>query len=180
MTSATGITGNPRLIKRFLNALSIRMAMSRAQGVGVDESVLAKVLLFERCGDPKAYAALIKSVMDSDQGKPVFLADWERGAIHGESLALKAPWDEPFITDWLRLPPQLGDRDLRGVLYVSREHMPLIMPEDSLSSETVELLWALLEHPDMAGSVKDRLGAVESRQHIPIAPTGRFSMPDAA
>jgi predicted KAP-like P-loop ATPase len=141
---------------------------------------LAKVLLFERCGDPKAYAALIKSVMDSDQGKPVFLADWERGAIHGESLALKAPWDEPFITDWLRLPPQLGDRDLRGVLYVSREHMPLIMPEDSLSSETVELLWALLEHPDMAGSVKDRLGAVESRQHIPIAPTGRFSMPDAA
>ena len=62
MTSASGISGNPRLIKRFLNALSIRMAMSRAQGVGVDESVLAKVLLFERCGNPKAYAALIKSV----------------------------------------------------------------------------------------------------------------------
>ncbi|MBH2019190.1 MAG: hypothetical protein I8H91_06440, partial [Burkholderiales bacterium] len=53
MTSAIGISGNPRLIKRFLNALSIRMAMSRAQGVGVDEAELAKVLLFERCGDPK-------------------------------------------------------------------------------------------------------------------------------
>lgn len=160
MTSATGITGNPRLIKRFLNALYIRMAMSRAQGVGVDESVLVKVLLFERCGDPKAYAALIKSVTESTEGKPAFLADWEQKATAGEALALKAPWDEPFITEWLRLPPQLSDRDLRGVLYVSREHAPLIMPEDRLSSDTVELLTALLEHPDMASSVKDRLRAV--------------------
>lgn len=160
MTSATGITGNPRLIKRFLNALSIRMAMSRAQGVGVDESVLAKVLLFERCGNPKAYAELIKSVTESDQGKPTFLANWEQKVIAGESLELKAPWDQPFITEWLRLPPQLGDRDLRGVLYVSREHAPLITPEDRLSSEVVELLTALLEHPDMASSVKDRLGSV--------------------
>lgn len=160
MTSATGISGNPRLIKRFLNALSIRMAMSRAQGVGVDESVLAKVLLFERCGDPKAYAELIKSVTESNQGKPVFLAKWEQKAIAGEPEKLNAPWNESFITDWLRLPPQLGDRDLRGVLYVSREHAPLITPEDRLSSETVELLTALLEHPDMANSLKDRLASV--------------------
>lgn len=160
MTSASGIMGNPRLIKRFLNALSIRMEMSSAQGVGADESVLAKVLLFERCGDPKAYAALIKSVTESDQGKPVFLEDWEQRAIAGETLKLDPPWNESFITDWLRLPPQLGDRDLRGVLYVSREHTPLITPEDRLSSETAELLTALLEHPDMADSVRDRLRAV--------------------
>ena len=32
MTTASGIVGNPRLIKRFLNALSIRMAISDAQG----------------------------------------------------------------------------------------------------------------------------------------------------
>ncbi len=167
MTSATGIAGNPRLIKRFLNALSIRMAMSRAQGVGVDESVLVKVLLFERCGEPKAYAALIKSVTESAQGKPIFLMDWEQKAIAGEPLEQKAPWDEPFITEWLRLPPQIGDRDLRGVLYVSREHAPLITPEDRLSSEASELLTALLEHPDMASSVKDRLSAV-SRPEVSV------------
>lgn len=159
MTSATGINGNPRLIKRFLNALSIRMAMSYAQGVGVDESVLVKVLLFERCGDPKAYAALTKAVTENNDGKPTFLTAWEEKAIAGESLQaeLKAPWDAPFILDWLRLAPSLGDCDLRGVLYVSREHAPLIMPEDRLSSEAIELLTALLEHPDMASSIKDRL-----------------------
>src|SRR3546814_12119851 len=56
MIGATGISGNPRLIKRFLNALAIRMTISKAQGVGVDEAVLAKLLLFERLADPKAYA----------------------------------------------------------------------------------------------------------------------------
>lgn len=160
MTSATGIAGNPRLIKRFLNALSIRMAMSHAQGVGVDESELVKVLLFERCGDPKAYAAIIKAVTESVDGKPMFLVDWEQKAIAGEKLEQKAPWDDPFIAEWLRLPPQLGNRDLRGALYVSREHAPLIMPEDRLSSDAVELLEALLEHPDMAASIKDRLMAL--------------------
>jgi predicted KAP-like P-loop ATPase len=34
MTTASGVRGNPRLIKRFLNALAIRMSISRAQGVG--------------------------------------------------------------------------------------------------------------------------------------------------
>lgn len=160
MTSATGIAGNPRLIKRFLNALSIRMSMSNAQGVGVDESELAKVLLFERCGDPKAYLELIKSVTESDDGKPAFLVEWEQKAIAGEATERKAPWDDPFIAEWLRLPPQLGGRDLRGALYVSREHTPLITPEDRLSAEAADILEALLEHPEMAGSIKDRLVAL--------------------
>jgi predicted KAP-like P-loop ATPase len=43
------------------------------------------------------------------------------------------------------------------VLYVSREHAPLITPEDRLSSEGAELLTAILEHPDMAGDLKERL-----------------------
>lgn len=160
MTSATGIAGNPRLIKRFLNALSIRMSMARAQGVSVDESALAKVLLFERCGDTKAYVALIKAVSESDTGKPAFLLEWEQKAVADQELPRPDPWNESFISEWLRLPPQLGDMDLRGILYVSREHTPLITAEDRLSPEAVELLEALLEHPDMASSLKDRLAAL--------------------
>lgn len=157
MTSATGIAGNPRLIKRFLNALSIRMSMSRTQGVSVDESALAKVLLFERCGDTKAYVALIKAVSESDDGKPALLIEWEQKAVAGQEASRPDPWKEDFISEWLRLPPQLGDMDLRGVLYVSREHAPLITAEDRLSPEAAEQLEALLDHPDMAGSLKDRL-----------------------
>jgi predicted KAP-like P-loop ATPase len=160
MATASGVAGNPRLIKRFLNALAIRMSISKAHGVGVDEAVLAKMLLFERLGNPKAYAALTKAVAENDQGKPAFLAEWEEKANAGQKLELDAPWDDPFVEEWLTLYPRLADRDLRGVLYVSREHAPLITPEDRLSSEAADLLGALLEHPDMAAGLKDRLAKV--------------------
>jgi predicted KAP-like P-loop ATPase len=157
MTGATHIAGNPRLIKRFLNALSIRMAISRAHNVGVDEAALAKMLLFERCADPPAYVALAKAVVEDEQGKPRLLAEWEEKANAGDEVVLKAPWDTDFIREWLTIPPRLADMDLRGILYVSREHAPVILPEDRLSSEGAELLAAILEQPEMAGELKDRL-----------------------
>ena len=160
MVSASQIAGNPRLVKRFLNALSIRMAISRAHDVGVDEAVLAKMLLFERCGNPKAYDALIAAVNNDPDGKPVFLAEWEQKAAAGEEIELEQLWDDPFIREWLAITPQLADTDLRGVLYVSREHAPLITPEDRLSSEGAELLTAILTSPDMAESLRDRLLAL--------------------
>lgn len=157
MTTASQIGGNPRLIKRFLNALSIRMAISNAHGVGVDEAVLAKMLLFERCAAPAAYNELTKRVNNDDGGKPHFLAEWEETAFKGEKVKLNEPWDDPFIQEWLTMPPRLADLDLRGVLYVSREHAPLITPEDRLSSEGAEVLTAILEHPDMAAEMHERL-----------------------
>jgi predicted KAP-like P-loop ATPase len=157
MTTASRISGNPRLIKRFLNALAIRMTISRAHGVGVDEAVLAKMLLFERCGSAKAYGELASAVAAAPQGRPAFLAEWEETAHAGKELKLDGAWEEPFIKEWLALPPRLADKDLRGVLYVSREHAPIMTPEDRLSSEGATLLAALLAHPDMASELVDRL-----------------------
>jgi predicted KAP-like P-loop ATPase len=157
MTGATQIAGNPRLIKRFLNALSIRLAISRAHGVGVDEAALVKILLFERCGDPAAYAALAKAVAEDEEGKPRLLAEWEEKANAGEALTLQAPWDTDFAREWLTIPPRLADRDLRGILYVSREHAPLITPEDRLSSAGADVLTAILQQPAMATELRDRL-----------------------
>ncbi|HEU5400812.1 MAG TPA: P-loop NTPase fold protein [Terriglobales bacterium] len=164
MATASGIGGNPRLIKRFLNALAIRMAISRAHGVGVDEAVLVKVMLFERVANPKAYAELTKAVSENSEGKPFFLSEWEDKANAAEELKLAGPWDDPFVREWLTLPPRIAYRDLRGVLYVSREHAPLITPQDRLSSEAAGLLSALLEHPDMAATVKDRLSKLSKTE----------------
>ena len=136
------------------------MTISRAQGVGVDEAALAKMLLFERLGNADAYKLLLVSVTSSESGRPEFLGDWEEKASKGTPPELKAPWDDNFVREWLTLPPRLADHDLRGVLYVSREYAPLITPEDRLSSTSIELLAALLEHPAMAANLKDRLEKV--------------------
>jgi predicted KAP-like P-loop ATPase len=157
MTSATNIAGNPRLIKRFLNALSIRLAISRAHSVDVDEAALAKMLLFERCGNPQAYAELAKVVNENTDGKPSILSEWEQQTDSSQELTLSKAWDEPFVHEWLALPPKLAEMDLRGILYVSREHAPIITAEDRMSSEGMDILKALLEHPGLAKELHDRL-----------------------
>ena len=157
MVSASQIAGNPRLIKRFLNALSIRMAIARLHNVAVDEAVLAKLMLFERSGPSIAYTELIRVVNENEGGQPTFLASWEEKALAGQELELDGPWDDAFVREWLTLQPQLANIDLRGALYVSREHAPLVTPEDRLSSSGAELLTAILENPDMSASLGDQL-----------------------
>lgn len=146
MTKARQIAGNPRLIKRFLNTLSIRLATAKAQKVNVDGTALAKMLLFERCGNEAAYSKLVREINDHENGKPIFLKAWEEAATKGEETKdLPSEWKDDFTQDWLALSPTFHDFDLRSVVYVSREHMPIITAMDQLSSESVELLAALVE-----------------------------------
>ncbi|KAA0114394.1 P-loop NTPase fold protein [Mycolicibacterium sp. P9-22] len=161
MTTSDKIAGNPRLIKRFLNALSIRMTISSAQGVGVDEAVLAKLLLFERVALPATYAALTSAVNTDPDGKPRLLAPWESAAAKDEEFEPDTAWDSAFVREWLALPPMLADHDLRGALYVGREQAPLITAADRLSSEAAALLSALLETPELAGAVKESLKGLQ-------------------
>ena len=145
MTSARQIQGNPRLIKRFLNTLYLRLATAKAQSVTVDEAVLAKLLLFERCADENAHAKLLRDVNDHAEGKPAFLKSWEESAAAGESSPdLPPEWSGVFEKDWLALSPALNDTDLRPAVYVSREHMPIITKADRLTSDGAKSLEALM------------------------------------
>lgn len=164
MTTSPAIGGNPRLIKRVLNALSIRLAIAKAHGVAVDEPVLAKLLLFERLADPRAVVDLLARISSTEDGKPGFLKEWEDAALEGKPAKREAPWDGSFIDEWLSLPPALSDEDLRGALYVSREHAPLVTAEDRLSSEASDLLNGLLTEPAMALSLKTRLGSIPRQE----------------
>lgn len=145
MASSSQIAGNPRLIKRFLNTLAIRLSIAKAQGVSLDEGALAKMILFERCAAEEAHAELIKRINESDTGKPVFLAESERKISLGEDVEkLPLSGDSDFIREWLALDPPLADMDMRAIIYVSREHMPIITPSDRLSSIAAEAMEALL------------------------------------
>lgn len=146
LTSSKNIAGNPRLIKRFLNTLSIRKSIARAQGVNVDEPALAKMLLFERCGSEAAYGELLSAVNESGDGKADFLNAWEAAAEKDpKAVPLEGDWNTDFVREWLTLDPPLGEYDLRGIVYVSRERMPIITAADRLSSEGANVLEALLK-----------------------------------
>jgi len=159
MTTASRIKGNPRLIKRFLNALSIGMSIAKGQGISIDEAHLTKILLFERCGNRRAYDELRKAVNEDSDGRAHFLSDMESAVQEGKELTCSDAWqeDKAFVREWLKLPPNLADVDLRAVLYISRDHAPLITPDDQLTSEGAEVLKLLVEFPKLSGKYQERL-----------------------
>lgn len=170
MTTSDKIAGNPRLIKRFLNTLHIRLATAKAQKVGVDESTLAKLLLFERCGKEEAYRQLVRAVNDSEEGQPQFLEQWETAALKGEEFKPEPPWDDAFALAWLALEPPFAQQDLRAAVYVSRDHMPIVMASDQLSAGAADLLEAVLKvSTQVSIPLTEKLKALSAREQALIS-----------
>ncbi|KQN26020.1 hypothetical protein ASE86_07580 [Sphingomonas sp. Leaf33] len=168
LTSSPEIRGNPRLIKRFLNSLALRASLAERQGVAVDEEVLMKLLLFERCGTAEAYGALLSSVNVSADGRSNKLKQMEE-AVRGETSApLDKPFDVPFVRDWLLLDPPLGERDLRAAAYVSRDNFAIIGRPDELSPEALELLDALLAATQPSPPLTEKAKALSYRDAAAI------------
>lgn len=146
MVSANGITGNPRLIKRFLNNLMIRDSVAKAQGLTIAFDQLVKLQLFERCAPPVAFEYLVKKVAEREDGKALFLMEIESALAAGESFDFPNPsWDDPFVADWLKLNPRLGGIDLRPLLYLSRDRTVSLASFDELSPDGRALLEGILE-----------------------------------
>ena len=162
MTTGVGINGNPRLIKRFLNALEIRMSIAKAHGVGVSEEIVAKILLLERLGSDDALSELASAVNSSDDGVFAPFAVWEECALNGAPLELTAAWNNEFTKSWLTIKPGLAGLDLRGAMYVSRDRLPSITSESRLSDKAADLLAALLENPATGESHRKKLEAVST------------------
>lgn len=137
MASSVKISGNPRLIKRFLNTLSIRLKIAQGEGITVEEATLAKILLFERCCSGASFNHLVRRVNSSDSGIVDELARLETDAQEGDGGDLPDPWkkDSEFILEWLTLPPALAGVDLRAAVYVSRDTHPLMTAADVMSRD---------------------------------------------
>jgi len=158
MVSAQGIEGNPRLIKRFLNNLVIRNELAKAQNINIGFDQLVKLLLFERCASKNAFEYLVKQVVESDDGKVEVIKEIEETLATGNTPDMpEASWDVPFIHDWLKLNPRLGDVDLRPLLYLSRNRSLSLASFDELSPEGRALLEGILEADTIMAPIVARL-----------------------
>jgi predicted KAP-like P-loop ATPase len=144
LATADNIKGNPRLIKRLLNALEIRKKVAALNGITVDSELLIKMLLFERCASAGAFDYLSQQVLQDESGKPSFIKDLEDSIATGNEF--KAPdtnWESDFIKKWLLLPPALGEIDLRPLIYLSKDRSLPFAAYDELSPEGNRILEAL-------------------------------------
>lgn len=168
LASSTSILGNPRIVKRMLNVVRMRVRVAALREMPVDEALIAKVALFERCMDEKAVAHLYSIINVAAGGKPEVLAALEKQLEDSAKFeeACPDPWKAKvdLLRDWIRLDPQLSAIDLRPIVYLSRETTPLRVLRAGLSSDAAEAL-AVLKRTTNTSSPS----ATAALQSIPAA-----------
>lgn len=149
---AEGTKGNPRQIKRFLNALLVRQAIARARGFAdqIQQPALAKLMLAERF-QPDFYEDIARMAMVADEGKVTELHLFEE-RVRGDGKKEKSTknpeaeaedkteaktrkiiekWSErDWLKAWARIEPALGDIDLRPYAFVARDKKILSVASD--------------------------------------------------
>ncbi len=138
---AEGTKGNPRQIKRFLNALLVRQVIAKARGFGdqIKQPVLAKLMLAERF-QPDFYEHISMCAMSAGDGKVGELlaleasgqskkikkgskstskrsSDKEQPPDHEGAKWLRRDW----LKRWFQIEPKLSMEDLRPYVFVARD-----------------------------------------------------------
>lgn len=138
---SSAVNANPRLMKRFLNTVYLRQALSAPQGIKLDIAALAKWHLLERCDESLA-EALASQVHSDNDGRVDILADAESAAAG--QVELPEPFkNNPFTRQWLQLPPVLGTEDLRPLLHLSRDSGTRDFGDDNMTPDSRKLRDAL-------------------------------------
>jgi predicted KAP-like P-loop ATPase len=169
---ASGLLGNPRQCKRFLNTLVMRLEMAQSRKVVLKQRVLAKLMLLEYF-KPEAFKVLA-DLQAVQSGKPKELAvaetaeagqsaEPEKAAkesirMHGKgreptatTTATEMPvWlRDDWVKDWLAMEPPLAQEDLRPYFFFSRDVLgPLAGAAQRMSPQAQEILAELAQESE--------------------------------
>ncbi|ENU42741.1 hypothetical protein F985_03633 [Acinetobacter seifertii] len=137
LASSKNVEGNPRIVKRMLNVISMRNMIASARQMPIDLKLIAKMALFERCCKSTAISVLYNEINSTADGKPDLFKQLETIKDDIETFEEKLPkdWKEykDFLFDWINLEPPIGDKDLRPLVYLSKETVPLRIVSKGLS-----------------------------------------------
>lgn len=171
LAQSAKVNGNPRIVKRMMNVVRMRASVAKRREMNLDEAVIAKLALFERCTDVAATQALQHEVQTSVSGKPELFAKAEMAQT---DIALRNVLPDPLkphlavLRDWFRLEPKLSGIDLRPAVYLSRETVPMRLRGSALSPATLKAIEALLATSTMSsGAARDAAAGIDPSEAVP-------------
>lgn len=143
LTKAPTIGGNPRIVKRLLNAITLRQTLASSRKMNVDLATLAKLAVFERSTDARAAQKLYQLVMD-EKGAELFLN--ATGKLKEDRPDWPPEWKghEAFIEEWREMEPHFDDAaNLRPAVFLSRDVMAPSVARSGLSDAAVAAIESL-------------------------------------
>jgi hypothetical protein len=148
-----GLKGNPRQVKRFLNALLLRSQLAQVAGLPIKDEVLVKLMLLEY-SRPKLFDDLYVWQARAE-GRPPELRELEDRARQVTGAAMSGTqdgdsplsegaanqWAAPVVQSWLKLDPPLADEDLRDYFWVARDRVRTTVSAITMVSPLVRRLF---------------------------------------
>ena len=177
-----GLKGNPRQVKRFLNAFLLRKQLSTvARLQGIQDDVLVKLMILEytkedlfkqlfnwqaeQAGFPKELAAMEAAT----EKKPENLEEILRTAGQG--------WTSSPARQWIAMKPQLSTIDLRDYFWIARDRLESTFSGLSMISPATR---AVLNDLSAGTSPKRLAGARSARSLSTAETTSLFELLDQA
>ncbi|MCL1624188.1 P-loop NTPase fold protein [Moraxella sp. Tifton1] len=151
LANSPNIHGNPRIVKRILNTIKMRTKISEKRQMPLDEAIITKLVIFERCVDSDVVTEFYQ-LINEENGKPQLLKELENKNEQNLSMLSENKPIQEFIKEWVKLEPKLSDVDLRAAIYLSRETIPLNTYTAQLSQKAQDALSILLKTTSRTGS----------------------------
>ncbi len=132
-----GLKGNPRQVKRFLNAFILRKKLAEvAQLSSVKDPVLVKLMILEYA-EEDSFNELYKW-QAAENGFPSKLRQLEEAirspsdSTEGVIASIGSKWPNPFQKKWIAMEPALSDIDLRDYFWIARDRLQSTLSDVSL------------------------------------------------
>lgn len=153
-----GLKGNPRQVKRMLNAMLLRQQLARIAEIVIRDEVLAKLMVLEYAHLARFHE--LNNWQAAEGGYPASLKKLEDWALaEGDDTGVPeapnhAEWTTPSVRAWLRIQPALTSVDLRDYYWLARDRTSSTLAGVTMVSPLVRRLFEQL------------IGDNEGEQHI--------------
>jgi predicted KAP-like P-loop ATPase len=153
-----GLKGNPRQVKRMLNAMSLRKELAAIAKISIKEEILAKLMVLEYSNLPLFQE--LNQWQAAEKGVPAKLKKLETEASKDEDASdTTAPddglgkWRTPSMRSWLRMQPPLSGADLRDYFWLARDRTGSTLAGVTMVPPNVQVALQKLLNNTNAGEV---------------------------
>lgn len=174
---AKGLKGNPRQVKRFLNAFVLRKRLAEvARLENIRDDVLVKLMVLEYT-HLKQFNELFQW-QSADEGFPVKLQQLEQalcppnGDVDDQEATEKISpgWAKQFVRRWVAMEPYLADVDLRDYFWVARDRLQSALADVAMVPPLVRRIVddLLSENEGRQASVVKVLGDIDAEERAQV------------
>ncbi|PMH41437.1 ATPase [Vibrio sp. 10N.286.49.B3] len=158
LAESSNINGNPRIVKRLLNQVRMRLKTAKRRGMQLDEKTITKLVIFERCMGTQATNKLYE-LIDKESGLPKIIADMENVNVEIDPKKIPEEWkqDLEFLDKWSKIQPSFADLNLTAAAYLSRQSIPMGAINSVMSGAAQKLLDGLLKQKNRFSATNTKL-----------------------